>query len=403
MGLNGRALPIVLGVLAVAVLALIVSGRPAPRSRPIRMMARGGLTLTFTALVLALVAALFNNEYAFYSSWSDLVGAPTKESQVHYGSTAAFGAGTLAAGPLTHVATPALLPPLSEPGARLQHYTLAGPREDGASSTQKRTVIVRLPKGYDPSRAATYPVIMAMHGLPATPKSYATVGGFYDKLDAAEASGAIRPSIVVIPQLNPSPRSDNECIDWPGGDQTETWLARELPAWAKTHFKVADDRGSWATWGYSYGGWCASMIAMKHPETFGAAVVFQGYYRAEFTGPSPLPAGSALAKSYDLAALERRSAPPVSLWIFASQSDGASYPSTRRFLHEVKAPTSVTAFIGKGGGHRLSVWTRHIPTTFAWLGQTLQGFAPQGRSTPQPPTGSTHPSHPLTQADAAHR
>lgn len=118
------------------------------------------------------------------------------------------------------------------------------------------------------------------------------------------------------------------------------------------------------------------MLTMKHPMTFGAAVTYQGYFRPVFDDKPPFAPGSAPARSYDLVALERTTPPPVALWVFASQADRQSYPSTREFLDAVRAPTSVTSRIGKGGGHRLSVWTRKIPASFDWLGQVQPGFAP---------------------------
>lgn len=186
-----------------------------------------------------------------------------------------------------------------------------------------------------------------------------------------------------MPQLNRTLDDDTECIDDPHGLQTETWLASTLPTWVKHTFAVAPGRGSWATWGYSRGGWCASMLTMKHPATFGAAVAYQGYFRPQFDGHPPFPPNSPQARSYDLIALEKANPVPVSLWLFASDADKVSYPSVKEFLTVVKRPTDVTARIAQGGGHRLSVWTRKIPRSFDWLAQVQPGFAPSSTFHPQ--------------------
>ena len=58
------------------------------------------------------------------------------------------------------------LPALPSPGQRQQNYTLTG-----ASSGLTGQVIVLLPKGYDPTKATTYPVIESLSGYPGTPQS----------------------------------------------------------------------------------------------------------------------------------------------------------------------------------------------------------------------------------------
>ncbi|MBO1757060.1 hypothetical protein J4Z35_00525 [Dermacoccus sp. NHGro5] len=109
------------------------------------------------------------------------------------------------------------------------------------------------------------------------------------RVDRAVSDRRIAAPIVVVPQLNRTLDDDTECSDDPHGLQTETWLASTLPTWVKHTFAVAPGRGSWATWGYSLGGWCASMLTMKHPATFGAAVAYQGYFRPQFDGHPPFP------------------------------------------------------------------------------------------------------------------
>lgn len=374
MTLNGPALPVLLGLVAAIVLVLIVIGWPRPRRRSAQMASRGGMTVLFTSALVALIAALLNNEYAFYTSWGDLLGSPAPDHPAHYGAQPRSSVSVTAdqrSRPGRDAAGLTPLPDLPAPGQRLQKYTMRVP---GSSVDHK--VFVRLPAGYDAHSATTYPVVLALHGYPGSPESYDRLGKFYDKVDAAVRAGAMKAPIVVVPQLNASAKADSECVDAPGGAQTETWLARDVRGWVGTHFRADMRSDAWATWGYSFGGWCATMLAMKHPDSFGAAVAYQGYFRPVFTGAAPFSPTSPEARSYDLVALAGSTPPPVSLWVFASQKDPHSYPSTREFLNAVRAPTSATAYIGPAGGHRLSVWTPKIPTSFTWLGNTLPGFAP---------------------------
>ncbi|WP_074040901.1 alpha/beta hydrolase [Dermacoccus nishinomiyaensis] len=374
-----------LGCAAALVLVVIVRGRSWGRKPWMQALSRLGLTALFTTL--ALVGALFNNEYAFYTSWGDLLGDSPEDTPRHYGAPTPAPAldqqAPSASATPTAPTTPQALPALPQPGQRLQKYEIPGPKNAEGRPTASRKVYVQLPVGYDPHSATRHPVIVAMHGLPGSPESYSKLDHFYTRLDKAVSDRRVAAPIVVVPQLNRTPDDDTECIDNPHGLQTETWLASTLPTWVRHTFAVAPGRGSWATWGYSLGGWCASMLTMKHPATFGAAVAYQGYFRPQFDGHPPFAPNSPQARSYDLIALEKANPVPVSLWLFASDADKVSYPSVKEFLTVVKRPTDVTARIAQGGGHRLSVWTRKIPRSFDWLAQVQPGFAPSSTFHPQ--------------------
>ncbi|WP_288756374.1 hypothetical protein [uncultured Dermacoccus sp.] len=130
--------------------------------------------------------------------------------------------------------------------------------------------------------------------------------------------------------------------------------------------------------GYSLGGWCASMLTMKHPATFGAAVAYQGYFRPHFDGHLPFQPNAPQARSYDLIALEKTNPVPVSLRLFASDANKVSYPSVKEILTVVKRPTDGTARIAQAaatacrcgpersrarstGWHRSSQVSHHAP------------------------------------------
>lgn len=254
MPLTSVALPILLGIVACGLLVLLVLGKPHFARRGQRMASRAAIAVLLNLTVLGAVGALLNNEYAFYSSWGDLLGAPPEATPQQYGAPASE-AGAVASATANghpHTASPQALPTLAEPGKRLQKYEIDPPV--GGKHQEKRKVYVYLPKDYDATKATTYPVILALHGLPGRPDSYGKLGDFYAKVDAAVTSGRLRAPIVVIPQLNPSAHADTECVNAPNGAQTETWLADTLPRWVRTHFRTAPSRQSWATWGYSFGG-----------------------------------------------------------------------------------------------------------------------------------------------------
>jgi hypothetical protein len=369
MAITDTSLLILLGVVALGFFGLVVVDVPRPANRLARRAARAVQVLVLNLVVVALCAAALNDQYLFYSSWADLFGSRSALVNLHHGGTVqrAVAAHVAGAG-LSHVLTSGTLPPLPQPGARMQSYLVADPR-----SGARGQVIVYLPVGYDPTSSRTYPVILGLHGFPSGPRSFVRLG-FLSTIDTLTAEHRLAPSIVVIPRIDTPASLDTECVNGgPGEPQTDTWLSRDLPAWTLQHFHVRSDRTSWATVGYSYGAWCAASLTMRHPDVFGASIVLLGYFRPDFSS-SYQPLTGTTRKEYDLISIARTTPPPVAMWVLTSREDSLSYPTTSKFLSVARAPLAVSATVLAHGGHRDAVFAPYIPTALAWLGQTLPGF-----------------------------
>ena len=374
MELTSGGLLVALGLLAAGAFILLVLGFPRTRRRWLGAIARGAEALLLSLTVLMLAGAALNDQYLFYISWADLFGANASVTAMHGGGTASQAVETRARGVgLSQITAPSVYPPLPAPGQRLQRYTVTGARSHISAE-----VLVYLPPGYDPAAAKKYPVILALHGLPGHPEQYLTSIHLDQTLDELVATRQIAPSIIVMPQINSPSSLDTECVDAPSkaGPQDETWLATDIPHWVVTHFAVQTARTSWATMGFSFGGWCAAMLGVRHPDVFAGAIVLEGYFRPDFSRSyDPLTAGSAAARGYDLVRIARTTPPPIAMWIMASRSDSLAYPTTAQFIHDARPPTSVTSVLLKTGGHRIDVFLPFVRTSLLWLGQTLPGFS----------------------------
>ncbi len=374
MSLTGWALPTLLAVLAGALLVLVVTGRPRARRRQLRVAATALEVIVMNLVTVLFAGVLLNDQYVFYVDWQDLFSNGAPQQIVAHGATGRSAADTKLGGTtIDWAAVPATLPPLPAPGARLQSYVVTG-QDSGIRST----VLVYLPAGYDPRRARAYPVIEALHGFPGAPRTWFTIN-VPGILDAATAARKVGPSILVIPQIDTPPSLDSECVD-PSNPSSayphvETWLQHDVPTFVATHFHVQHLRSAWATMGYSYGGWCAAMLAMRHPTIFGGAIVLSGYFRPDFS-PDYVPLSPAAERAYDLIALERRSPVPVALWVLTSKGDPFSYTTSAAFFKAVRRPTSLTVELLQNGGHRYGVFVPHVPAALAWLGASLRGFSP---------------------------
>ena len=362
--------PIVVGaVFALALFALLVFGRPRWGGSVGRAVTRALQVVVLNAVVVALCFTLLNDQYYFYSSWSDLFGARSTQVVLHHGGSAGQVVGAVVAGSGVTRVTGARDYRLPQPGSRLQTYTVSVP---GTNATAN--VLAYLPVGYDPNSSRTYPVIVGLHGFPGGPLNFSHNNTFFSTADQLTAAHQLAPSIFVVPAINVPAELDTECINGPpGSPQAETWLARDVPAWAVRHLRVRTDRTSWVTLGFSYGGWCAAFLAMEHPDLFAGAIVFQGYFRPEFA-VAYSPYRPAQLRKYDLVRLAETKPPPVSMWVFASRQDSESWPTTSRFLSAVKPPLDVSATIVATGGHRSSVYAPFVTPALTWLSKTFPHF-----------------------------
>jgi hypothetical protein len=361
-----------------AFVGLVVAWPRLTPQTPWRVAARVGALLLVNLLVLLTAATQLNSAYLFFAGWSDLRGAITG----HMVQTGLDRGGTATRGPDIAVAgaaavLPARVPALTRPvgPSGLLHYKV-----HGALSGLTGKVLVQLPTGYTSATASRvrYPVLEAFHGYPSEPLNWVRIFHVKQAIDQQVRRHRLRPTLVVIPQIEIPRGVDTEGVNGgPGRPQIETWLTRDVPDWLVRHFRVESSRDAWAAVGYSSGGFAAALSTVLHPAQYGAGIVLGGYFRPEF-GPyyEPFPANSLSERRYDLARAVRHHRPPISLWVETSHADPISYLSSARFLRSVRSPTSVHAVVLQNAGHRDSVWIRLLPQALRWLGASVHGFHP---------------------------
>ncbi len=373
MSLTGWPLATVLLLGALLLLVPLALGLPSARGWRPALLRMGQLGL-FTVLVLGLVGWTVNRNENLFGTWTDLYRYAT-------GSAPPPATKTIGGKPAVPAA-PAKAAPTAEPvpnlpalpsTARFQQLTYTGPKSGLTGS-----ISIHLPVGYDPKAGTGYPVLVAFYGFPGAYTGFTDAANmdYTTQVDAAVAAYKIRAPIIVIPQLHWN-GVDSECVDGPQGN-VYTWLKDDLPQWITGHLRVASGRSSWATTGYSAGGWCAAFVGLKNPDRYGAAQAFGGYFKPVFSSSyHPLTAEQMASADYDLAALVSTAPPATSIWVQAAKGDTLSGPSQAHFLAQVKAPTSATEVTIDGSGHGFHQWRPYVTNSLEWLAATLPGFAPQ--------------------------
>jgi S-formylglutathione hydrolase FrmB len=136
-----------------------------------------------------------------------------------------------------------------------------------------RPAWIYLPPAYAATPRPKLPVIVLMAGQPGNPRDWFDGGRIHDNLDAfARDHDGLAPIVVAVDQLG-NPMANPLCFDSVLG-QSESYLARDVPAWIKQRLTVDERRGAWTIAGFSQGGTCAMQLAVRAPDVYGNFAAF---------------------------------------------------------------------------------------------------------------------------------
>lgn len=333
-------------------------GRPGPRA----VLQRIAVLLLVPLLLVVAVALSVNLTGLWFVSWKDLGSVVTGP---HVGHLRQFGDDAAAAAQ-TDVG------PWGGAGAR--GVTVGAPKADRFTHLTTYTVrgeasgytgVVHVWQAPGAAGPGGRPTIQLFHGYPVSAQS-----AFANLKIAQHVSAQVPGALVLVPDWSPG-EVDTECVDGPEV-KMETWLTRDVPAWAAAEFGASTARGGWATLGYSAGGWCSAAMAMRHPQTYSAGISLGGAMRPEFSG-SYKPVATH-GGDYDLPKLARENPPAVALLTQFSQRDAYAAPSTNDLVEATDPPLSVTVWDTPDAGHRVGAWEPLVPEALDWLTRTAPGF-----------------------------
>jgi pimeloyl-ACP methyl ester carboxylesterase len=180
--------------------------------------------------------------------------------------------------------------------------------------------------------------------------------------------------IVVMPTMSVGHHFE-ECVDVRGA-LDDTYVTRDVRADVLADFRASRVPAEWGIAGYSSGGYCAANLALRHPASFGAAGIMDGYFR-----PSDGPAAAALhhdpagerANDPLLAARRLRTSVAAlpSFWVAAGSGDHADLGAARAFTTALHGVEQVNLYRQPGAMHNFYAWAAALPRMLQWLWSQL--------------------------------
>jgi S-formylglutathione hydrolase FrmB len=331
---------------------------------------RVGLLLATQLAIFVSVGVSANQAFGFYASWADLFGQENGQAIVIDHNAAGTG------GPLQVVDTQRMK---ASGGSRPQ---LTGQIQKvdivGRTSHIATPAYIYLPPEYfQPQyRTRTFPAVTVLTGYPGTAEALYKKLHYPRTAQELAKDGKAQPMILVMLRPTVAPPRDTECVDIPGGPQSESFFARDLPDAVSAHYRVGKTPGSWGIIGDSTGGYCALKLALHHPDVYAAGAGLSPYYKAPIdpTTGDLFHGNRTLRNSADLRwYLAHYPAPDTSLLVTSSRIGEANYKDTLDFIRQVKGNrlTRISSIILDSGGHNFNTWRREIPPTLQWISGRL--------------------------------
>jgi len=284
-----------------------------------------------------------------------------------------------------------------------------------------KAVVVYLPAGYDAAPTRRWPVFYYLHGLAGAETDWvedgklevapaglglAGIGGMPDGDNGFYADALTTPDHAACRatgagMLIPSASRRATCVKHAA---YETYVTRDLVGWVDHTFRTVPAREGRGIAGLSMGGFGALMLALRHPDLFGAAASHSGLLALLYAGPYPYAPGQvtleteprqwggrigpigpwvraifgpdiAAWRAHDPAALVQQLTPgALALYLDAGSEDELLLHNHALYLHDLLRARGIDHAWHLGpGGHTFRLWAARLPHSLAFLRDHLAG------------------------------
>jgi len=364
VSLTGIPLLALLILITVGAMAAVVVLWPRFGASGTRYLAgRIGLLAVAQLALLATVAAGTNSYFGFYGSWSDLLNVGGA------GASTAIAPGA----PITVNSTAGLAMPNGNQPAKagqIQDTTIHGLR----TGLAEHALIYLPPQYFQPKYKNTqFPAVIVSTGYPGDVTALVSRLRYPVRLATAIDMGQDQPMVLVMMSPEVVGSRDTECTDVPGGPQSETFWAQDVPTAVERTYRVTTAASGWGLIGDSTGGYCALKLAMMNSDRFAAAASLSGYFDiGEDPTTGDIYGNQAFRNQNNLLwRIGNLPPPPISVLLTTSRIGENNYHSSLKFAADARSPLSVSMLVRSQGGHNFNTWNSEIPVALQWLSSRL--------------------------------
>jgi S-formylglutathione hydrolase FrmB len=146
---------------------------------------------------------------------------------------------------------------------------------DGSGFDHRRELVYLPPAWFNSDPPPRLPAVMMLGGEFSQPADWPVAADVVTTLDRFAAAHHGNAPVVVFPDTTGSLSNDTECVNGPRGNAADH-LVKDVVPFIISTFGVSPDPAQWGLVGWSTGGTCAVMTAVRHPEVFNAFVALDG-------------------------------------------------------------------------------------------------------------------------------
>jgi enterochelin esterase-like enzyme len=236
------------------------------------------------------------------------------------------------------------------------------------SGFRTRRAQVYLPPAWFSSPRPALPVVELLHGTPGSPTDWTRAGAADLTADAwAVDHGGVAPILVLVDENGGFTR-DSECVG-----ASESYVVDDVRAWAVSTLGARTDARRWAIGGSSEGGWCALMLALRHPDRYSTLLDFGGLDRPTHSGGALRLFGGSRARMrrYSLRHLlvdgaARRDG--VAAWLEVGSADGGTTRAVEHVAALLRSHDIAThVVLIPHAHHTWRVWRHCLHDAFPWV------------------------------------
>lgn len=259
--------------------------------------------------------------------------------------------------------------------SRLETITITG-----ATTGYALPAVVYLPGSYSASGSRRFPLLQLQSGYPGHEGTWNNYLDLKTSLDTLIADGSMPAVMAVMPRQNPLRGHDSECVDADPkalpGSLADTFLSADVPRYVREHYRVGLTRRDLVIGGISTGAYCAANLALRHPSTYGGAIVLSGYFSSlvdHSTGP--LFADRKAADDNSPLLTIARPHLPLAFFIGAAQDNKEDMVDVATMHGRFPPSDRVRVEITRTGGHSAVAWRVLSRLGFVWMAEALGGPA----------------------------